>query len=39
METYLSFVHRFKPGTQPGARPLLLLHGTCTKSVDCSTKA
>ena len=28
METSLSFVHRFEPGTQPGARPLLLLHGT-----------
>jgi phospholipase/carboxylesterase len=28
METNLSFIHRFKPGTQPGARPLLLLHGT-----------
>jgi phospholipase/carboxylesterase len=28
MEPRLSFVHRFKPGTQPGARPLLLLHGT-----------
>jgi len=28
METHLSFVHRFEPGTQPGARPLLLLHGT-----------
>jgi phospholipase/carboxylesterase len=28
MEPHLSFVHRFKPGTRPGARPLLLLHGT-----------
>jgi phospholipase/carboxylesterase len=28
METHLSFVHRFQPGTQPGACPLLLLHGT-----------
>jgi phospholipase/carboxylesterase len=28
MEPHQSFVHRFKPGTQPGARPLLLLHGT-----------
>ena len=28
METHLSFVHRFQPGTHPGARALLLLHGT-----------
>ena len=28
MEPHLSFVHRFKPGTQSGACPLLLLHGT-----------
>lgn len=28
METGLSFVHRFKPGTRVGAPPLLLLHGT-----------
>jgi phospholipase/carboxylesterase len=28
MEPHQSFVHRFKPGTQSGARPLLLLHGT-----------
>jgi phospholipase/carboxylesterase len=28
MEPDHSFVHRFKPGTQLGARPLLLLHGT-----------
>jgi phospholipase/carboxylesterase len=28
METHLSFVHRFQPGTHPGACPLLLLHGT-----------
>ena len=24
----LGFVHRFRPGTTPGATPLLLLHGT-----------
>ena len=24
MEVHLSFIHRFKPGTQPGARQLLL---------------
>lgn len=24
----LSFVHHFDPGTQPGSRPMLLLHGT-----------
>ena len=24
----ISLIHRFKPGTRPGARPLLLLHGT-----------
>jgi phospholipase/carboxylesterase len=24
----LSFIHRFEPGSQPGARPLILLHGT-----------
>jgi len=28
METDLSFIHRFQPGTQPRACPLLLLHGT-----------
>jgi phospholipase/carboxylesterase len=28
MEPHLSFVHRFEPGTNSGARPLLLLHGT-----------
>lgn len=27
-DTVLSFVHRFEPGTDAGARPLLLLHGT-----------
>lgn len=27
-DTMLSFVHRFEPGTDAGARPLLLLHGT-----------
>ena len=27
-DTALSFVHRFEPGTDAGARPLLLLHGT-----------
>ena len=26
--TDLSFVHHFEPGTGPGRRPLLLLHGT-----------
>src|SRR5262245_52740120 len=26
--TGLSFIHRFEPGTQPAARPLLILHGT-----------
>lgn len=26
--TSLSFIHRFEPGTDPRARPLLLLHGT-----------
>ena len=34
MEVHLSFIHRFKPGTQPGARPLLLLHGTGGKEDD-----
>jgi len=24
----LSYIHRFEPGTEPGLRPLLLLHGT-----------
>lgn len=28
MSTNLSFIHRFEPGTRPGAPPLLLLHGT-----------
>ena len=28
MMPQLSFIHRFEPGTRPGARPLLLLHGT-----------
>jgi predicted esterase len=28
MDQGLGFVHRFVPGTQPGAPPLLLLHGT-----------
>ena len=28
MESHLAFIHRFEPGTRPGARPLLLLHGT-----------
>jgi phospholipase/carboxylesterase len=27
-KTDLSFIHRFQPGTKPGATPLLLLHGT-----------
>lgn len=26
--TELSFIHRFEPGAQPGATPLILLHGT-----------
>ena len=26
--TELSFIHRFKPATEPGRPPLLLLHGT-----------
>lgn len=26
--TELSFIHRFEPATEPGRRPLLLLHGT-----------
>src|SRR5919112_2434518 len=26
--TSLSFIHRFEPGADPRARPLLLLHGT-----------
>jgi phospholipase/carboxylesterase len=28
MMTELSFIHRFEPGARPGARPLLILHGT-----------
>jgi phospholipase/carboxylesterase len=28
MSEALSFIHRFEPGTDAGARPLLLLHGT-----------
>jgi phospholipase/carboxylesterase len=28
MSNNLSFIHRFEPGTRPGAPPLLLLHGT-----------
>jgi len=28
MTQNLSFIHRFEPATRPGARPLLLLHGT-----------
>jgi phospholipase/carboxylesterase len=28
MAEALSFIHRFEEGTEPGARPLLLLHGT-----------
>jgi phospholipase/carboxylesterase len=28
MAEALSFIHRFEKGTEPGARPLLLLHGT-----------
>jgi len=28
MMPQLSFIHRFEPGARPGARPLLLLHGT-----------
>jgi phospholipase/carboxylesterase len=28
MSNKLSFIHRFEPGTQPGATPILLLHGT-----------
>jgi phospholipase/carboxylesterase len=27
-KTDLGFIHRFQPGTKPGATPLLLLHGT-----------
>jgi phospholipase/carboxylesterase len=28
MMTGLSFIHRFEPGARPGAKPLLVLHGT-----------